>query len=118
MSRALSPAAQSSWIITPPSAAPLWWLGAYALFLWLNVRGVELTFRVAIGTTVVALGVLAVFYVLALPLFSWEQALSVEPGAGHSRFLPRGAAGVLWALPFAMWFFPSATCPGRSAGRW
>jgi ethanolamine permease len=90
---------------TPPSAAPLWWLGAYAVFLWLNVRGVELTFRVAIGTTVVALGVLAVFYVLALPLFSWELALSVEPEPGHSRFLPRGAAGVLWALPFAMWFF-------------
>jgi ethanolamine permease len=90
---------------TPSEAAPLWWLGAYALFLWLNVRGVELTFRVAIATTVVALGVLVVFHALALPAFSWDLALSVDPEPGRSRFLPRGAPGVLWALPFAMWFF-------------
>jgi len=90
---------------TPPAAAPLWWLGAYGLFVGLNVRGVELTFRVAIGTTVLALGVLLFFYALALPNFSWEMALAVEPDPGQSRFLPRGGLGVLWALPFAMWFF-------------
>jgi ethanolamine permease len=90
---------------TPPAAAPLWWLGAYALFVGLNVRGVELTFQVAIVTTAVALGVLVVFYALALPAFSWEMALAVEPEPGQSRFLPRGWTGVLWALPFAMWFF-------------
>ncbi|MEE2663673.1 MAG: amino acid permease [Myxococcota bacterium] len=90
---------------TPPAAAPLWWLGAYALFVGLNVRGVELTFRVAIATTVLALVVLLFFYALALPSFSWEMALAVEPDPGQSRFLPRGGLGVLWALPFAMWFF-------------
>jgi len=90
---------------TPPAAAPLWWLGAYACFVGLNVRGVELTFRVAIGTTLVALAVLVVFFALALPQFSWEMALAVEPDPGASRFLPRGWLGVLWALPFAMWFF-------------
>jgi len=90
---------------TPPAAAPLWWLGAYALFVGLNVRGVELTFRVAILTTLVALGVLVVFAIVALPHFSWDLALSVEPQPGESRFLPHGWTGVLWALPFAMWFF-------------
>ena len=90
---------------TPPVAAPLWWLGAYALFVGLNVRGVELTFRVAIGTTAVALAVLLVFYIAALPQFSWEMALAVVPDPGQSRFLPRGWLGVLWARPFAMWGF-------------
>jgi len=90
---------------TPSGAAPLWWLTAYGLFVALNVRGVELTFRVAIGTTVVALAVLIFFYLLALPEFSWEMALAVEPDPGETRFLPRGPIGILWALPFAMWFF-------------
>jgi ethanolamine permease len=90
---------------TPAAAAPLWWLGAYALFVGLNVRGVELTFRVAIGTTLVALAVLVVFCAAALPEFSWEMALSVPPDVGQSRFLPHGWLGVLWCLPFAMWFF-------------
>ena len=90
---------------TPPAAEPLWWLGAYTLFVGLNVRGVELTFRVAIVTTALALVVLGVFYVLALPSFSWEMALAVEPDPGESRFLPRGWLGIFWALPFAMWFF-------------
>jgi ethanolamine permease len=90
---------------TPPAAAPLWWLGAYALFVGLNIRGVELTFRVAILTTAAALAVLLVFYALAIPNFSWEMALSVEPSAGGTRFLPHGMLGILWALPFAMWFF-------------
>ena len=90
---------------TPDAAAPLWWLAAYALFVGLNVRGIELTFRVAILTTAAALAVLLVFYALALPNFSWAFALSVEPESGASRFLPRGALGILWALPFAMWFF-------------
>jgi len=33
------------------------------------------------------------------------MALAVEPEPGESRFLPRGLRGVLFALPFAMWFF-------------
>jgi ethanolamine permease len=90
---------------TPTAAAPLWWLGAYALFVGLNIRGVELTFRIAILTTAAALAVLLVFYALALPNFSWEMALTVPPDPGESRFLPRGLRGIFWALPFAMWFF-------------
>jgi ethanolamine permease len=90
---------------TPESAAPLWWLLAYLLFVGLNVWGVEITFRFAVLITFVALAILLVFFVGALPHFSWDRALDVEPAAGASPFLPRGWLGVAWALPFAIWFY-------------
>jgi ethanolamine permease len=54
---------------TGPAYEPLWWLGCYVLFVFLNVWGVEMSFRVSVITTICALGVLAVFYAGAIPLF-------------------------------------------------
>jgi len=90
---------------TPPSAEPLWWLVAYAVFVGLNVAGVETTFRFTVLITALALGVLLVFWVTAIPRFDLEWALNIEPQPGQSRWLPRGTAGILSALPFAIWFF-------------
>jgi len=90
---------------TPASAEPLWWLAAYAVFVGLNVAGVETTFRFTILITALALGVLVVFWVTAIPHFDLEWALNIEPEPGRSRWFPRGAAGILSALPFAIWFF-------------
>ena len=90
---------------TPEGAAPLWWLAAYALFVGLNVAGVETTFRFTVLITALALGVLVVFWVAAMPHFDIEWALNVIPEPGRSRWFPRGSAGVLSALPFAIWFF-------------
>jgi ethanolamine permease len=90
---------------TPPSAEPLWWLAAYAVFVGLNVAGVETTFRFTILITVLALGVLVVFWVTAIPHFDLTHALNIEPESGRSRWLPRGPSGILSALPFAIWFF-------------
>ncbi|MGD8606844.1 MAG: ethanolamine permease [Myxococcales bacterium] len=90
---------------TPQSAEPLWWLAAYGLFVGLNVAGVETTFRFTVLITVLALGVLCVFWICALPHFDLEWALNVEPDPGRSVWLPHGPAGVLSALPFAIWFF-------------
>ena len=90
---------------TPPSAEPLWWLAAYAIFVGLNAAGVETTFRFTVMITALALGVLVVFWVTAVPHFDLAWALNVEPEPGRSRWLPRGAAGILSALPFAIWFF-------------
>ena len=36
---------------TPDAYAPLWWLAAYAIFVGLNVWGVEMTFRVTVVVT-------------------------------------------------------------------
>jgi ethanolamine permease len=90
---------------TPASAAPLWWLAAYAVFVGLNVAGVEITFRFTVLITVLALGVLLVFWVTAIPHFDLAWALDIAPDAGRSSWLPRGPVGILSALPFAIWFF-------------
>ena len=90
---------------TPDWAAPLWWLAAYAAFVGLNVAGVAVSFRFAVAITGVALLILVIFWVGALPHFSWERALDVPPAEGGSRWLPYGWSGVLAALPFAIWFY-------------
>ena len=90
---------------TPGWAEPLWWAGAYGLFVGLNVAGVETTFRVTVVVTALALGVLVVFWVGALPHFDLAQALDIAPDPGQGRWLPKGGVGVLAALPFAIWFF-------------
>lgn len=91
---------------TPDAWAPLWWLIAYAAFVGLNVWGVELSFRFTVVITVLALAILAVFYVGALFHVDVERhALSVVPDEGASRWFPKGGAGVLAALPFAIWFY-------------
>ncbi len=87
---------------TPEWAEPLWWLLAYGAFVGLNVLGVEASFRFTVVITLLALGTLAVFFVGAIPHFDLALALDME---GPSRWLPRGATGILGALPFAMWFF-------------
>jgi ethanolamine permease len=85
---------------TPAACEPLWWLGCYALFAFLNIWGVEMSFRVSAITTVCALAVLVVFYAGALPLVDLHRwAFAGGP------FLPRGAAGVFAALPFALWVY-------------
>jgi ethanolamine permease len=85
---------------TPPAYEPLWWLVCYAVFAWLNIWGVEMSFRVSAITTACALAVLAVFYSGALPLVDLHRwAFAGGP------FLPRGAGGVFAALPFALWVY-------------
>ncbi len=90
---------------TDPSYAPIWWLLAYALFVGLNIAGVETSFRFTVLVTFLALAILVVFYAGAIPHLSLDRALDIAVQDGASRFLPRGAIGVLGALPFAIWFY-------------
>src|ERR1700757_2298415 len=46
---------------------PFWWLLCYGVFVALNIRGVEITFHVSILVTVLAIAVLTVFWIGALP---------------------------------------------------
>ena len=85
---------------TPPAYQPIWWAASYALFLLLNLRGVELSFRISVIVTLAALGVLAVYWVSAIPRFDLDRwALNNGP------WLPSGWSGVLATLPFAVWLF-------------
>jgi len=91
---------------TPDAWAPAWWALAYVVFVGLNVVGVEASFRFTVAITVLALAILGVFYVGAfLQLDLAQYANTVEPEAGRSAFLPRGVAGIVAALPFAIWFY-------------
>lgn len=100
---------------TGPEWQPAWWIAGYVLFVGLNLLGVELSFRLAVLVTLLALAVLAVFWVSAVPQFDFARwALNIGAGAdgkpvelpgGNGPFLPFGVDGILAALPFAVWLF-------------
>jgi len=91
---------------TPDGFAPVWWAAAYAVFVGLNIAGVETSFRFTVAITLLALAILVVFWVGALFHVDFHRfALDVAPDPGHSAWLPHGWRGVLAALPFAIWFY-------------
>lgn len=84
---------------------PIWWAIFYAIFVGINIVGVELTFRVTVAITLLALAVLMIFWIGAFPLFSLEYALDIPPDPGRSLWFPRGLSGISASLPFAIWFY-------------
>ena len=96
---------------TPTGFQPVWWILGYVIFVGLNFAGVELSFKVTMIVTLLALGILAVFFVSAIPHFDFSRwALNIGPGGtllpeGNGPFLPMGITGALAALPFAVWSF-------------
>lgn len=100
---------------TPAWYQPLWWTGCYLLFVGLNYLGVALSFKISVVVTVLALLVLAVFWISAIPYADFSRwALNIGVAAdgriielpqGGGPFLPFGWSGVLAALPFAVWLF-------------
>lgn len=100
---------------TPPSWQPAYWIAGYAVFVALNVYGVELSFRVTVVVTLAALACLAVFWLSALPVADFgRHALTIGAGPdgtpveipeGHGPLLPFGLHGVFAAMPFAVWLF-------------
>ena len=100
---------------TGPQLQPVWWLLGYGLFVLLNVIGVETSFKVTVAVTILALAVLAIFWISAIPEFDFSRwALNIGADAngalielpdGNGPFMPFGWPGVLAALPFAVWLF-------------
>jgi ethanolamine permease len=85
---------------TPSAWEPLWWLACYALFISLNVWGVEMSFHVSVLVTLAALAVLIVFWTGAAPRFNLAR--------WASPYFPRGgskALASLGELPFALWLY-------------
>ncbi|MBH0010026.1 amino acid permease [Salinibacterium sp. SWN1162] len=87
--------------------APVWWLILYIVFIGLNSAGAAISFKFAIIVAVLAIAILLVFSVMAAfsGLFSWDNLFNIEPDPGQSSFLPHGIIPILFALPYAMWFF-------------
>ena len=84
-----------------------WWVILYAVFVALNSAGAAISFTFAIVVSIVSIGILLVFSVMAAfsGLFSWDNLFNIAADAGASSFLPHGVIPILFALPFAMWFF-------------
>lgn len=93
--------------IVPAAPEWAWWVLFYALFVFINVKGAALTFRVSMAITALAAAVLVFFYSSALltGAFSWSNAFNIAPLPGHTAFLPHGLHGVFAALPYAVWFY-------------
>ena len=101
---------------TPASFQPLWWIFGYIVFVGANTRGVELSFLVTAIVTLLAIVILTVFFVSALPFIDFGKyamnigadpstGTGVELPGGHGPFLPFGVYGVLASMPFAVWLF-------------
>jgi ethanolamine permease len=85
----------------------VWWLILYAIFVGLNAWGAEISFKFALVVAVVSIGILVLFGVLALAngAVDFGRLLDIPAEPGGSSFLPFGVMGILYALPFAMWFY-------------
>ncbi|MEM8561809.1 MAG: amino acid permease [Pseudomonadota bacterium] len=90
---------------TADAVQPLWWLGLYVVFAGLNIFGVEASFKFIVAITLLALAILGVFFVTAIPLFEWDKLWNIPADPGQSTFLPKGWQGVGDALPFAIWLY-------------
>ena len=100
---------------TGPESLPYWWFGFYAFFTILNIVGVELSFRLTVVITILALLCLVVFWISSIGSIDFAtNALNIKAGingkaellrGGHGKFLPMGIAGILGAMPFAVWLF-------------
>jgi ethanolamine permease len=86
----------------------VWWIILYAVFIVLNSAGAAISFRFALIVAVLSIAILAVFFVMALASGSVDFAklFDIAPVEGGTEFLPFGFfPAILFALPFAMWFF-------------
>jgi ethanolamine permease len=101
---------------TPAAYQPLWWVLGYAFFVALNIRGVELSFTVTTIVTLLAIAVLVVFFVSAIPHMDFARnalnigadpstGAAIEIPGGNGPLLPFGLYGVFAAMPFAVWLF-------------
>jgi ethanolamine permease len=89
---------------------PIEWISiaSYLVFLAINVLGVRETLWSVFAVTIVSVVMLIIWGLALIP--SWSASgftdIAVDPDkAGSSDFLPLGIAGILGALPFAIWFY-------------
>jgi ethanolamine permease len=89
---------------------PLEWISiaSYLVFLGINILGVRETLWSVFAVTALSLVMLIVWGLALIPSWSADgfTDIAVDPNAtGSSDFLPLGIAGILGALPFAIWFY-------------
>jgi ethanolamine permease len=85
----------------------VWWVILYAVFVGLNTAGAAISLKFAIVVSIISIGVLVLFGIMAFASGSvnWGSLFDIVPDPGQSVFLPHGVLPILFALPFAMWLF-------------
>ncbi|VVE81652.1 ethanolamine permease [Pandoraea sputorum] len=86
--------------LDPKTAA----LGAYVVFMALNIVGVQIAATFELVVTVFAIFELLVFMGVVAPGFSFAN-FAAHGWAGHEHFSGAAIAGIFAAIPFAVWFF-------------
>ena len=85
----------------------VWWIILYVVFIALNSAGAAISFKFAIVVSIISIGIILVFSAMAIfsGAFQWANLWDIAPDPGQTEFLPHGVLPILFALPFAMWFF-------------
>ncbi len=79
-------------------------VGAYLVFMTLNIVGVRIAAAFELGVTILAIVELLVFMGVVAPGFSIEH-FTRGGWAGSDSFSPAAIAGMFASIPFAIWFF-------------
>jgi len=88
-----------------PWLAPKWTaLGAYLIFMGLNILGVSIAATFELCVTLLAIFELLVFVGVVAPGFDWSH-FTKGGWAGHDTFSLGAVSGIFAAIPFAIWFF-------------
>lgn len=79
-------------------------MGAYVVFVALNIIGVRIAATFELFVTILAIIELLVFMGVVSPGFSMSNFVA-NGWAGHSDFSMSAIPGIVAAIPFAIWFF-------------
>ena len=84
-----------------------WWAVFYIIFVGINIIGIEATMRFTVLINILALGILAFFFIAVIASGKFDASLltNIKPDPGRSSFLPHGLGGIFPAIPFAIWFY-------------
>jgi ethanolamine permease len=79
-------------------------VGAYVVFMALNIAGVTIAATFELFITLLAIFELLVFMGVVAPGFSWSN-FAANGWGGSATFTPAAWSGIIAAVPFAIWFF-------------
>lgn len=79
-------------------------VGAYVVFMGLNIAGVTIAATFELFVTVLAIIELLVFMGVVTPGFSWSNFVA-NGWSGSGEFSLVAVGGIFAAIPFAIWFF-------------
>ena len=79
-------------------------VGAYIVFMGLNIAGVTIAATFELFITVLAIVELVIFMGVVEPGFTWANFTN-KGWAGEDTFSTAAFAGIFAAIPFAIWFF-------------